>query len=137
MYSPKKGKKIRSYSRAVMALDPQPRVFISGYANTGNKFSIAFIKYLSRIKSAKTFLFWHWLKEKFLPVAKSCTCYQFLFCKKMLFKIRIFLAYNISLSAKKFTQLVCKDFPGFQPTKEWMNIVNLSNFELKKFVFTW
>ena len=32
---------------------------------------------------------------------KSCTRNQFLFCKKMLSKIRIFLAENVSLSEKK------------------------------------
>ena len=31
---------------------------------------------------------------------KACTRNQFLFCKKMLSKIRIFLAYNVSLSEK-------------------------------------
>ena len=44
---------------------------------------------------------------------KSCTRNQFLFCKKMLSKIWIFLAQNVSLSEKKLTQLVCKDFPSF------------------------
>ena len=47
-------------------------------------------------KNAKLFV-WYWLKEEFLPVAKSCprgicTLKQFLFCKKMLSKIRTFLA---------------------------------------------
>ena len=32
-------------------------------------------------KNAKLFV-WHWLKEKFLPVTKSCTRNQFLLCKK-------------------------------------------------------
>ena len=44
---------------------------------------------------------------------KSCTRNQFLFCKKMLYKIRIFLAYNVSLSEEKLTNLLCKDFPCF------------------------
>ena len=47
------------------------------------------------IKNAKLFV-WHWLKEKFLPVAKSCTRSLARvissFCKKVLFKIWIFLA---------------------------------------------
>ena len=47
-------------------------MFISGYANTGKQFSIAFIKQLSWEKTQNSLL-WHWLKEKFLPVAKSCT----------------------------------------------------------------
>ena len=48
---------------------------------------------------------------------KSCTRNQFLFCKKMLSKIRM-----------------------FQPTKEWVNKVKLSSFELEnffKFVLAW
>ena len=36
--------------------------------------------------------------------AKSGACNQFLFCKKMLFKIQIFLAKNVSLLAKKNCQ---------------------------------
>ena len=52
-----------------------------------------------------------------LPVAKvlytkSCTRNQFLFCKKMLSKLQIFLAKNVSLSEKKLTELDCKDFPS-------------------------
>ena len=50
---------------------PTPRVFISRYTNTGKQFSIVFIKQLSREKNAKLFV-WHWLKKKFLPVAKFC-----------------------------------------------------------------
>ena len=34
-----------------------PRVFISGYANTGKKFSIAFKKYLSREKTQNSSLY--------------------------------------------------------------------------------
>ena len=36
---------------------------------------------------------------------KSCTRNQFLFCKKMLCKIRILLAWNVSLSKEKLTQI--------------------------------
>ena len=50
---------------------PTPRVFISGNANTGNKLSIAFIKITFPRKNATLFVR-HWLKNKFLPVAKSC-----------------------------------------------------------------
>ena len=41
---------------------------------------------------------------------KSCTRNQFLFCKKMLSKIRIFLAWNVSLSEKKWHSLFVKMF---------------------------
>ena len=47
---------------------------------------------------------------------KSCTCCtrnQFLFCEKMLCKIRIFFFFFFSLSEEKLTHLLCKDFPGF------------------------
>ena len=44
---------------------------------------------------------------------ESCTRNQFLFCKKMLWKIRIFHASNVSLSEKKLTHLLCNDFPSF------------------------
>ena len=43
---------------------------------------------------------------------KSCKRNQFLFCKRILSKVQIFLAKNVSLSENKFTQLVCKDFPS-------------------------
>ena len=46
---------------------------------------------------------------------KSCTHNQFLFCKKMLSKI----------SEEILTHL--------QPTKEWVNKVNLLSFELQNF----
>ena len=45
-------------------------MFISGYANTGKKFSIAYKINFPR-KHAKLFV-WHWLKEKSSPVAKPC-----------------------------------------------------------------
>ena len=44
---------------------------------------------------------------------KSCTRNQFLFCKKMLCKIRIFLAKKASLSEEKLTHLLCNDFSCF------------------------
>ena len=51
---------------------PTPRVFVSGYANTGKKFSIAFIKYFWKIiqqmkENADFFTFW--LKQIFLTHA--------------------------------------------------------------------
>ena len=64
---------------------------------------------------------------------KSCMRNQFLFCKKMLCKIRIFLAQNAGLSKEKLTHLLCNDFSCFKPTKEWVNKVNLSSFELENF----
>ena len=60
------------------------------------------------------------LTSRKLLYKKSCTRNQFLFCKKMLFKIQIFFR------GKKI------DTPSlFQPTEEWVNKVNLSNFELE------
>ena len=50
---------------------PTPRVVISGYGNTGKKVFYCFYKITFSRKNAKLFV-WHWLKEKFLPVAKSC-----------------------------------------------------------------
>ena len=44
---------------------------------------------------------------------KSCTRNQFLFCKKVLCKIRIFLVRNAGLSKEKLTHLLCNDFPYF------------------------
>ena len=35
------------------------------------------------------------------------------FAKEMLSKFRFFLTYNVSLSGKKLTYHVCKDFPSF------------------------
>ena len=87
-------------------------------------------------------LLWHWLKDKFLPVARSCTrtaCsrHQFLVCKKRCFKKKEFFLLKCQLKRKKeLTQYVCK----FQPTREWVNKVNLSSFQLKnffKFVLAW
>ena len=74
---------------------PTPLVFISGYANTGKKFSIAFIKQLYREKTQKLFVM-VLIKTEILTspkvlYMKSCTHNQFLFCKKMLSKIQIFL----------------------------------------------
>ena len=44
---------------------PTPRVFISGYANTGRKFSIAFIKYfLKLVRQMKGILFINFLIQK-------------------------------------------------------------------------
>ena len=66
------------------------------------------------------------LTSRKVVYTKSSTRNQFLFCKKMLSKIRIF-SLKISAYAKtKLTQLVCKG------TKEWVNKVNLSSFLLKK-----
>ena len=40
--------------------------------------------------------------------------------------------FSLKMSAKtKLTQLACKDVP--RPTKEWVNKVNLSSFELQNF----
>ena len=58
---------------------------------------------------------------------------QFLFCKKMLSKLRIFLTYDVSLSENKIDIACLSRFSKFQPTKEWVNKVNLSSFELKNF----
>ena len=74
---------------------PTPLVFISGCANRGKKFSIAFINNFPE-KNAKLFVM-AFIKREILTsrkvlYTKSCTGNQFLFCKKMLFKIRIFLA---------------------------------------------
>ena len=65
---------------------------------------------------------------------KSCTRNQFLFCKKMLFKIQIFFR------GKKIDTPSLWRFFKFQPTEEWVNKVNLSNFELEnlfKFALAW
>ena len=79
-------------------------------------------------------------KREILPVAKSCTrslprVISSCFAKKMLSKILIFLAQNLSLSEKKkWTLYVCKDFPSFRRLmKEWVNRVNFSSFPLKFF----
>ena len=61
---------------------------------------------------------------------KACTRNQFLFCRKMLSKIRYFSRLKRQRK-QKLTQLACKDVP--RPTKEWVNKVNLSSFELQNF----
>ena len=77
---------------------PTPRVFISGYANTEKnlKFSIAFIKQLSREKKSKALCMALIKREirnsRKILSTKFCSRNQLLFCKKMLCKIRIFLA---------------------------------------------
>ena len=66
-------------------------------------------------KNAKLFVM-AMIKRRILTSRKvlyTKTSNQFLFCKKMLSKIWIFLAQNVSLSEKKLTQRVCKDFPSF------------------------
>ena len=51
---------------------PTPRVVISGYANTGKKFSIAFIKYFSKlIRQMKGILFIDFLIQKDFQNSRS------------------------------------------------------------------
>ena len=74
------------------------------------------------------------LTSRKLLYKKSCTRNQFLFCKKMLFKIQIFFR------GKKIDTPSLWRFFKFQPTEEWVNKVNLSNFELEnlfKFALAW
>ena len=71
-----------------------PRVFISGHANTAKKVFYCFYKIT--IPRRKT-LCMALIKREILTSrkilsTKSCTRNQFLFCKKMLCKIRFFLA---------------------------------------------
>ena len=68
-------------------------------------------------KNAKLFV-WHWLKEKFLPVAKSCPrslarVISSCFAKRCFPKYGFFSLKMSALAKKKFTQLVYKDFPSF------------------------
>ena len=106
-------------------------MFISVYTNTRAKFSSAFINLLSQEKMRKSSL-WDWLKEKFLPVAKLCTrslarviisC----FAKKDAFQNTDFSRLKGQLHRKQ------TDMAWFQPTREWINIVNLSSFQLENF----
>ena len=50
---------------------------------------------------------------------RSCTRNQVLFSKKMLCKIRIFLAENVSWSEEKLTHLLCNNFPCFSRRRNW------------------
>ena len=51
--SPANPRQSRPFAQLLTIL-PTPRVFVLGYANTGKKFSVAFIKYFSE-KKAKLF----------------------------------------------------------------------------------
>ena len=86
-------------SRVFIIVENSPnasRVYIRLCKNRKNV-CYCFYKTTFPRKTAKLFV-WHWLKEKFLPVSKcctrlrSCTRNQFLFYKKMLSKIQIFVA---------------------------------------------
>ena len=70
-------------------------MFTSGYANTGKKFSIAFIKQLSQEKK-QTLLFRALIKREILTsrkvlYTKLVRAISLRFAKKMLSKTRVFL----------------------------------------------
>ena len=111
------GKKLRIF--------PTLRVFISGYAYTIKKFSIAFQFYEIPFqrKESKTLL-----KEKFLPTRlklvlymKFCAHNQFLLCKKRCFPKYRFFWLKMLTYAKTLTQHVCKDFPSLNKQKNGYN----------------
>ena len=67
---------------------PTPRVFISGYANTGKKgFLLLFLNNFPEQKS-KAVCLRHWLKEKFLSVAN--VVHDVLYAKSVLVLQKIY-----------------------------------------------
>ena len=69
-------------------------------------------------KKSKNLCLWHWLKEKFLPVAKCClrrfVCViSSCFAKKDAFHNTDFSRLKCHLKRKKLTLCVCKDCPSF------------------------
>ena len=100
----------------------------------------------------KNSLLWHWLKEKFLPDAKSCTqslarIISSCIAKRSTIQNTDFSCLKCQLKWKKWhtffeTIIVVlgKLFSKFQLTEESVNKVNLSSFELKnlfKFMLAW
>ena len=80
----------------------------------------------------KNALLWHRLKKEILILyTNSCTRFQYLFCKTMTSKIRIFFRLKCQLKWKKKNAAYLLRFSKFQPTREWVNKVNLSSFQLK------
>ena len=64
---------------------------------------------------------------------RSCTRNQFLFCKKNTFENTDFYRLKCHLKRRKIDTHSLEQFSKFQPTKEWLNKVNLSSFELENF----
>ena len=99
---------------------PIPFVFISvisGYANTGKKFSIAFIINFPK-KRCRTFCYGTDYKRGChrgeVLYIMSCTRNHFLFCcNKDAFQNWDFSRSKCQPQQKKLTQHVCKDFPSF------------------------
>ena len=112
------------------AMQTQEKVFYCYY-------KITFMR-----KNAKLYV-WHWLKEKFLPVAKSCprslAC-VIISCFAKRLQNTDFSSSKCQLKRRKIDSPSLWRFSMFQPTKEWVNKVNLSSFELEtfsKFVLAW
>ena len=114
------------------------QVFISGYVdyvNTEKKIFYCLYKLTLPRKKQQNSLLWHWLKEKFLQVAKSCTrnlarIISSCFAKKAAFQNTDFSRLKCQLKRKSWHITFGKIF---QPTREWVNKVNLSSFQPKNF----
>ena len=114
------------------------QVFISGYVdyvNTEKKIFYCLYKLTLPRKKQQNSLLWHWLKEKFLQVAKSCTrnlarIINSCFAKKAAFQNTDFSRLKCQLKRKSWHITFGKIF---QPTREWVNKVNLSSFQPKNF----
>ena len=64
----------------------------------------------------------HWLKEKLLPVAKSCMYTTLVSVISPRFRLKC------QLNRKKIHTACFYRFSKFQPTRKWVNKVNLSRF---------
>ena len=82
-------------------------------------------------KKAKLSCLELWLKEKFLPVAKSCTrslhALSVLVVQKKSFPKYAFFTLKMSTQVKNNTACFQR-FYKIQPTRKWVNKVNLSSF---------
>ena len=109
----------RGWENSRQLCKPEMRIIVENSMQTPEKsFLLLFYKITFPKKKNAKFFVMTLIKREILTsrqilYTKYCTRNQFLVCKKMLSKIRIFLAYNVSLSEKKLTQLVWKDFPSF------------------------
>ena len=98
-----------------------------------------FYKLTSLRKNAKLFVM---VTEKFSAVPKSCTRSlnftrnQFLFCKKDAFQNTVFSRFKCQLKRETLTEHDFYRFSKFQLTREWVNKVNLSSFQIRACVIS-